>query len=196
VPSTYPLPGNLVSTYDIGFFPSDTAIHHEDFTDVLTILDSFQTPGFSSFPKIRCKDVVHSWPVDTLATPSTAGAPDGVDFSGDVLTMPVRLFNGTQIFRRDVVVSDRERASNPAGIKDMYEHQIMKEFKVLARNAEYVLWKSTAVVSGAASSIVSGSESPSASNAPIMAGFRGFAISTLRPPSLMNASRFAVSAKM
>jgi hypothetical protein len=178
VPSTYPLPGNLVSTYDIGFFPADTAVHHEDFTDVLTILDSFQTPAFSSFPKVRCRDVVHSWPVDTLAAPSTAGAPDGVDFNGDILTTPVRLFNGTQIFRRDVVVSDRERAANPAGIRDMYEHQIMKEFKVLARNAEYVLFKSTAVVSGAASAIVSGSESVSASNAPIMAGFRGFAIST------------------
>jgi D-serine deaminase-like pyridoxal phosphate-dependent protein len=150
-----------VSTYDIGFFPSDTAVHHEDFTDVLTILDSFQTPAFSSFPKIRVRDMVHSWPVDTLAAPTTAGTPDGVDWNGDVLTTPLRLFNGTQIFSRHVGVSDRERAANPAGIRDMYEHQIMKEFKVLARNAEYVLFKSTAVVSGAASSIVSGSETTS-----------------------------------
>lgn len=178
MPATYPLPTNLVSTYDIGFFPSDTAIHHEDLTDVLTILDSFQTPFFSGAPKIRARDVVHSWPVDTLAAPSTAGAPDGVDFSGDVLTTPVRLFNGTQIFRRDVIVSDRERAANPAGIRDMYEHQVMKEFKVLARNCEYTVFKSTAVVSGAASAIVSGSESTNSTNAPYMAGIRGFAIST------------------
>lgn len=178
MPATYPLPNNLVSTYDIGFFPSDTAIHHEDLTDVLTILDSFQTPFFSGAPKTRARDVVHSWPVDTLAAPTTAGAPDGVDFSGDVLTTPTRLFNGTQIFRRDVVVSDRERAANPAGIKDMYEHQIMKEFKVLARNYEYTVFKSTASVSGAASAIVSGSESTNSTNAPYMAGIRGFAIST------------------
>jgi hypothetical protein len=178
MPLTYPLPNNLVSTYDIGFFPSDTAIHHEDLTDVLTILDSFQTPFFSGAPKIRARDVVHSWPIDTLASPSTAGAPDGVDFNGDVLTTPVRLFNGTQIFRRDVIVSDRERAANPAGIRDMYEHQIMKEFKVLARNFEYTTFKSTASVSGAASAIVSGAESTNASNAPYMAGIRGFAITT------------------
>lgn len=178
MPSSYPIQANLVSTYDIGFFPSDTAIHHEDLTDVLTILDSYQTPFFSGCPKIRARDVVHSWPVDTLAAPSTAGAPDGVDFAGDVLTTPVRLFNGTQIFRRDVVVSDRERAANPAGIKDMYEHQIMKEFKVLARNCEYSIFKSTASVSGAASAIVSGSESTLASNAPYMAGLRGFGITT------------------
>ena len=181
MPTTYPLPNNLVSTYDIGFFPSDTAIHHEDLTDVLTILDSYQTPFFSGCPKIRARDVVHSWPVDTLATPSTAGAPDGVDFNGDVLTTPVRLFNGTQIFRRDVVVSDRERAANPAGIRDMYEHQIMKEFKVLARNVEYTIFKSTSVVSGAASAIVSGSESTNSTNAPYMAGLRGFAITTAGP---------------
>lgn len=178
MPASYPLPANLVSTYDIGFFPSDTALHHEDLTDVLTILDSYQTPFFSGCPKIRARDVVHSWPVDTLAAPSTAGAPDGVDFNGDVLTTPVRLFNGTQIFRRDVVVSDRERASNPAGIKDMYEHQIMKEFKVLARNCEYSVFKSTASVSGAASAIVSGSESTLSTNAPYMAGLRGFALTT------------------
>lgn len=178
MPTSYPLPSNLVSTYDIGFFPTDTAIHHEDLTDVLTILDSFQTPFFSGCPKIRARDVVHSWPVDTLAAPSTAGVPDGVDFSGDILTTPVRLFNGTQIFRRDVIVSDRERAANPAGIRDMYEHQIMKEFKVLARNCEYVVFKSTASVSGAASAIVSGSESGNTSNAPYMAGIRGFAITT------------------
>lgn len=178
MPVSYPLPNNLISTYDIGFFPSDTAIHHEDLTDVLTILDSFQTPFFSGAPKIRARDVVHSWPVDTLASPSTAGAPDGVDFNGDVLTTPVRLFNGTQIFRRDVIVSDRERAANPAGIRDMYEHQIMKEFKVIARNFEYTVFKSTAVVSGSASAIVSGVEDTQSQNAPYMAGIRGFAIST------------------
>jgi len=178
MPATYPLPTNLVSTYDIGFFPSDTAIHHEDLTDVLTILDSTQTPFFSGCPKTRAKDVVHSWPVDSLAAPSTAGAPDGVDFNGDVLTTPARLFNGTQIFRRDVIVSDRERASNPAGVRDMYDHQIMKEFKVLARNVEYAVFKSTAVVSGAASAMVSGVESSASTNAPYMAGLRGFALIT------------------
>src|SRR5689334_10452045 len=131
MPASYTLPGGIVSTFGIGFFPSDTAIHHEDLTDVLTILDSYQTPFFSGAPKIRARDVVHSWPIDSLTAVSSGGAPDGGDFSGDTLTTPQRLFNGTQIFRRDVVVSDREREANPAGIRDMYEHQVMKEFKVL-----------------------------------------------------------------
>lgn len=173
----YSIPGNLLSTFDIGFFGGSTSgVHHEDLTDVLTILDSFQTPFFSGAPKIRARDVVHSWPVDTLTAVSSAGAPDGVDMSsGDQLTTPTRLWNGTQIFRRDVIVSDRERQANPAGIRDMYEHQIMKEFKVLARNCEYTIFRATGAGTGGAVS-ATGIESSAASAAPQMGGLRNFGI--------------------
>ena len=169
MPGALCVSAGLYSTFDAGFWPSGTGVHHEDLVDVVTILDSFQTPMFSSAPKIRAKDVVHSWTIDTLAAPSTAGVPDGVDFSGDTLTGPTRLVNGTQIFSRHVFVSDRERDANPAGIRDMYEHQVMKEFKVIARNCEARLWavNSTASASGA-----------EATTAPLMAGFRGFGITT------------------
>lgn len=170
MPASYTLPTNLLSTFDIGFFPSDTAIHHEDLTDVLTILDSFQTPFFSGAPKVRARDVVHSWPVDSLTAVSSAGAPDGVDFSGDQLTTPTRLMNGTQIFRRDVIVSDRERQANPAGIRDMYDHQVMKEMKVLARNVEYTVMRNGSTASATAV------ETSAVSAAPVMAGIRGFGI--------------------
>src|SRR5947207_7903084 len=105
------VPANLFSTFDAGFFPSGTGVHHEDLVDVVTILDSFQTPMFSSSPKTRAKDVVHSWTVDTLASTTaasaTAGIGEGIDFSADALTGPTRLVNGTQIFSRHVIVSDR-----------------------------------------------------------------------------------------
>lgn len=159
-----------VTTFDAGFFPNATGIHHEDLVDVVTILDSFQTPMFSSAPKVRARDVVHSWTVDTLAATSTAGVIENVDFSSDTLTTPVRLVNGTQIFSRHAQVSDRERDANPAGISDMYNHQIMKEFKVIARNCESRLW--------AVNSTGSATGAEAATNAPLMAGFRGFGITT------------------
>ena len=157
----------LYSTFDAGFAQGTAGIHHEDLVDLVTILDSFQTPMFSSAPKTRARDVVHSWTVDTLAATATAGLAEGIDFGGDTLTGPTRLVNGTQIFTRHVLVSDRERAANPAGIRDMYEHQVMKEFKVIARNCESRLWavNSTATITGA-----------EATTAPLMAGFRGFGI--------------------
>jgi len=172
MPGGFTLPANLYSAFDAGFWPSGTAVNHEDLVDVVTILDSVQTPMFSSAPKIRAKDVVHSWTIDTLAATATAGVPEGIDFSGDTLTGPSRLVNGTQIFRRDVLVSDRERDANPAGIRDMYEHQVMKEFKVCARNCESRLWATTLA------STASASGAEALSNAPLMAGFRGFGIST------------------
>ena len=169
MPGGQTVPTNLYSAFDAGFFPSGTGVNHEDLVDVVTILDSFQTPMFSSAPKIRAKDVVHSWTVDTLAATCTAGVAEGVDFSGDTLTTPTRLVNGTQIISRHVFVSDRERDANPAGIRDMYEHQVMKEFKVCARNCESRLWavNSTGSATGA-----------EATTAPLMAGFRGFGITT------------------
>jgi hypothetical protein len=163
-----------ITTFDIGSFGYGTGdafiVNREDLTDVVTILDSFQTPMFSSMPKIRAKDVVHSWTVDTLAATSTAGVIENVDFSVDTLTNPTRLFNVTQIFSRHVQVADRERDANPAGIRDMYEHQIMKEFKVIARNLESRIWaiNSTGTATGA----------EAATNAPLMSPIRGFAIST------------------
>lgn len=159
-----------VTVFDVLGTPNPSGIHHEDLVDVVTILDSFQTPMFSSMPKIRAKDVVHSWTVDTLAATSTAGVIENVDFSVDTLTTPTRLVNGTQIFSRHVQVSDRERDANPAGIRDMYEHQVMKEFKVIARNLESRLW--------AVNSTGSATGAEAATNAPLMAGFRGFGIST------------------
>jgi hypothetical protein len=161
----------LYSAYDSGFWSSVSAVHHEDLADIVTILDSFQTPMFSSSPKIRIRDVVHSWTVDSLSATTTGVVGEGIDFSGDTLTGPTRLVNGTQIFSRHVIVSDRERASNVAGIRDMYEHQVMKEFKVIARNCESRLW----IVGAAVSASASGAELP---GGPQMAGFRGLGIST------------------
>jgi len=173
MPGGQTVPTNLVSTFDVGtLFGATTNVHHEDLVDVVTILDSFQTPMFSSSPKTRAKDAVHSWTVDTLPATATAGVVEGVDFSGDSLTVPSRLLNVTQIFSKHVLVSDRERASNPAGITDMYQHQVMKMFKAIARDCEARYWTVPTVTASTAS----GAEA--ATNAPLMAGFRGFGITT------------------
>ena len=172
MPASQSVQANLVSTFDLGSFGyanASAGVNHEDLVDVVTILDSFQTPMFSSAPKIRARDVVHSWVVDTLPGTATAGVAEGIDFSADTPTTPTRLQNVSQIFSRHVAVSDRERDVHPAGIRDLYEHQIMKEFKAIARNAEARLWavNSTGTATGA-----------EATTAPLMAGFRGFGITT------------------
>lgn len=158
-----------LTTYDLGFWPLSTAVTREDLVDIVTILDSYQTPLFSSSPKVRSADVVHSWTVDSLAATSTAGTEENIDFATSTPTKSVRLVNGTQIFYRGVHVSDRERDANIAGIRDLYEHQVMKEFKVLARNCESRLF---AVNSTGSATGITGT------TAPLMAGLRGFGISS------------------
>src|SRR6185369_15787490 len=118
------------TTYDVGSWPLTTAPQHEDLMDMVTIIDSFQTPMFSSMPKIRATDVVHSWAIDALDATATGStnAAEGSAFVPSSMTTPVRLWNYTQIFRVDVQVSDRERVVRPAGIRDFYEHQLMKGF--------------------------------------------------------------------
>lgn len=161
---------NAASTYDVGFWPSGTAPTHEDLMDICTIIDSYQTPFFSTAPKVRATDVVHSWVVDTLSATATAGAIEGEDFSAGALTTPTRELNVCQEFRKFIAVTDRERASRVAGVRDMYEHQIMKGFKEIARNAESRFFCGTVAVSSSAT----GDES----NASRLKAFRGFAIST------------------
>jgi hypothetical protein len=111
---------------------------HEDLADICTILDSFQCPFFSTAPKIRATDVIHSWTVDTLPATALTGLVENADFStaAGINTYPVRLANGTQTFYAGVQVSDRARSANFAGIRDLYEHQVMKGFKHLARQFE------------------------------------------------------------
>lgn len=166
---------NALTSFGVGFFGSGNAasatVNHEDLVDVVTILDSFQTPMFSSAPKVKVRDMVHSWVVDSLAATSTAGDFEGPDFSAAAITPPKRLFNGTQIFSKHIAVSDREREANPAGIRDMYEHQVMKGFKEIARNFEAAFWR-PATAGGSASSTGSTSVVPS------MGGINNFGLVT------------------
>ena len=161
------VPTNLFSTFDVGFFPNATGTHHEDLLDVQVILGSTQAPAFATFRKDRAKDVVHSWTVDALAATATAGALEGDDFAATALAVPTRLLNGTQIFAKSIVVSDREREANPAGqFRDMYEKQVMMAFKEITRNAEARIFATGSTASA------TGSEAA----APTMAGIPGFGI--------------------
>lgn len=154
------------TTYDVGSWPLNSAPQHEDLMDQVTIIDSYQTPMFSSMPKVRATDVIHSWAIDSLDATATAGTSEGVDFVEASMTTPTRMWNVTQIFSVGVRVSDRERAVRPAGIRDFYEHQVMKAFKDIARNCESRMFAITAGTVGTATGIT-------ASTPPRMAGFLG-----------------------
>lgn len=143
-------PGNF-GVYGFGFLAGAGA-NREDLLDLITNVDPFDTPWVTQAPKVRAQHVVHEWLTDTLAATSTAGEIEGADWSMTAnaftaTTRPVRLLNVTQIFRKDIAVSETQRAVNPAGFKDAYAYEVQKATKELARNLEATLFQTAALSS-------------------------------------------------
>lgn len=131
---------NIWATYGVGFGAGSA--NREDLLDLITNIDPWDTPFYSSAPKVECSHTTHEWLTDTLSAASTAGAIEGADFLADALTNRSRLSNTTQIFRFDILVSDTQRQVNPAGIRDEYEYQILKATRQIARNIESTIFQS------------------------------------------------------
>lgn len=161
-------------TYGFGF-AAGTGANREDLLDLITNVDPWDTPWVTQAPKVRAMHVVHEWLADTLAATSTATGTGGtVAVEGDDwayytnTTRPVRVTNNTMIFRKDISVSETQRAVNPAGFKDAYAYEIAKATKELARNLEVWVFHPSASASVTGSSTV----------ARYMIGFAGFISST------------------
>ncbi len=135
-------PGNF-GVYGFGFLAGAGA-NREDLLDLITNVDPFDTPWVTQAPKVRAQHVVHEWLTDTLAATSTAGAIEGDDWTySTATTRPTRRLNRTQIYRKDIAVSETQRAVNPAGFKDAYAYEVQKGTKELARNLEASLFVTT-----------------------------------------------------
>jgi hypothetical protein len=122
-------------TYTYGFKPG-TGVNREDLVDMIHNIDPWDTPMFTMSPKTKAYHAYHEWPEDTLQSTTTAGTLEGASFSVSTQTVPTRVVNQTQIFRRDILVSNTQLVVNPAGISDTYRYQITKALKEIKRNVE------------------------------------------------------------
>jgi len=119
----------------MGFAPGSA--NREDLLDFIINIDPWETPMFTSFPKGNDVQLTtHEWLSDTLAAASSGGGTEGADFSGETVGSRTRYQNVTQIFRKDIKVTNTQRAVNPAGVRDEYSYQMEKIAKELARNVE------------------------------------------------------------
>jgi hypothetical protein len=142
--------GIAPSTYRWGF-KAGTGVNREDLMDAIHNIDPWDTPLFTAAPKTKAYHVYHEWPEDTLTATSSAGVHEGSDFDLQSTTTPTRKVNVTQIFRKDVQVSNTQLVVNPAGISDMYRYEVTKGLKEIKRNVEVAAFRraSTAFVTGA-----------------------------------------------
>jgi len=148
-------PGDI-GVYGFGVTPG-TLANREDLLDLITNVDPWDTPWVTQAPKVRANHVTHEWLTDTLAATSTAGAVEGDDWSyNTATTRPVRRTNYTQIFRKDIAVSETQRAVNPAGFRDAYAYEIAKATKEIARNIEATLWNTATSYASASGASATG----------------------------------------
>lgn len=135
---------------DIKHGTYDLTTNHEDLTDVLVIVGQMKTPMFSNLPKAKASNVLHEWPLDSYGSVSSSNAQvEGFDYSFPALDGPTRGQNYTQIFAKLGKVSKTQRASDPAGYRDEYAHQVEKALKEIGRDIEYALINGSGAVSGA-----------------------------------------------
>lgn len=108
----------------------------EDLLEQISNVDPWDTPFVSQAPKVGCRHVYHQWLTDTLGTPDLTGAVEGADWSLGTLTAATRVFNITMILRKDLGISETERAVDSAGFKDKYAYEVQKATKELAIKLE------------------------------------------------------------
>lgn len=136
---------NVYSSYDFGFGTGEK--NREDLLDIIVNIAPWDTPLFSTCPKTTTKHTTHEWIEDTLQSADvfSAGVQEGKAFgTPDTLLTRQRKSNWTMIFRKDIAVTETQRALNPAGIKDEYAYQVSIGMKELARGMEYRLFASGA----------------------------------------------------
>ena len=121
--------------------------NREDLVDLITLLDPYETPFYSMVQKGTALHTLHEWQTETLQGTATGGGTtyaEGAAFSAALINDRTRLTNLVEIFRKDIQVSNTQRAVRPAGIKDEYLHQVQVAIKEIGRDIEGTLLQGAA----------------------------------------------------
>lgn len=128
---------------------ASTSSNQQDLVDFIANIDPDETPLTVLLGSTKAKSTVHQWQTDTLAALSSTGIREGEDFAVSTLTAPVRVTNQTQIFGKDIAVTESQREENPAGFGDAYTYQLEKGSKETMRNIEFTLMAAVSQSTGA-----------------------------------------------
>lgn len=120
--------------------------------NAIEILTARENQIFNKLGKTNAIDTVHSFLVDTLATPGSLAVQEGADFSNAALTTPTRLTNIVQEVAKTFSVSQVQEDIQHYHGQNEAERQTTKALMEWANSAEFDLVRSTLVsaVSGTA----------------------------------------------
>ena len=124
---------NALATYDL-------ATNREDLADFVSNIDPYDTKFMSAIGETEAASVKHEWSIDSLAAASSSNAKlEGYEVSRESSDVPDRTINYCQISGKNATVTRTQMASNPAGIADMMEYQLLKKGRELKRDMETIL---------------------------------------------------------
>lgn len=127
----------------IGLITHMDASRAEDVVDLITNVDYKNTPLYSGLAESSASNTLHEWLTDTYASSADNAQVEASDSSAADLTQPSRSTNVVQMFRKNIVVSDTERAVRVYGASDPYTYQMQKSMVELARDIEKALMAGT-----------------------------------------------------
>jgi len=120
---------------------SASNVNREDLLGLITNVDPTYTPFLTTCAKTTVRDAMaHYWFKDTLSALSVVGAKEGTDFSVSTTTRPTREYNWCWIGRKDILVTETQRAANPAAFADTYGYEQQKAGKEILRNLEALIF--------------------------------------------------------
>lgn len=125
----------------------------EDLEDIIYNISPMDTIAYTRFERMSASNTRHDWQTDALAAPNADNAYiEGDDFSGQVRSATTKLFNYTQISRKDVVTSRTANKVNTAGRKQELAYQLVKAGKELKRDIESAILQNKAATAGTSAS--------------------------------------------
>ena len=194
--------GNASVTYNFGAYAFDGAdlksgFAKEDLLEQITNISPYDTPFVSQAPKVGCRHIYHQWLQDSLLAVGTgvqdlSGALEGADWSLDTTSTPTRVFNVTMILRKDLGLSESQRAVDNAGFADQYAYEVQKAGKELAVKLERLCFGDLSTATGASGTarVMRGLQSFIATNT-ALAGSNGGTVGDATHDGIVTVGDFA-----
>ena len=130
----------------------DLSIETDIVRDSIEIISATEDGIFSKLGKTKAIAMVHSYEVDTLATPGSLAVAQGSDFTSSVRTTPSLLTNLVEEVAQPVTVTRPQVAVQHYHGEDELNRQMAKALKEMSNGIEFDLVRST-LVSGASGTV-------------------------------------------
>lgn len=125
-----------------------TGANREDLANWIANISPYDTPLGNSLGKTKARSTYHEWLIDSLAAIATRGVDEGKDWAAPTHTAPTRPVNWTEIFLKDIAVTETQREINAAGFSDAYAYQVEKATKEIMRERESALMNDGTTATG------------------------------------------------